>query len=126
MTNVYLMYQGVNQVRLAGFKGMISRLPKYQVIFDTGKVIYDSPESIDNYLQDLIGKCDIAALFLGKETGSSRYINQEITLTRNWNIKRIVFRTPGSKEQVPFEWNQMRVPAHFGEPISIMNALNSL
>ena len=126
ITNVYLMYRGVNHVRLAGFKGMIARLPNYKVIIDAGKETHDSPESINDYLQDLIGNCDIAALFLGKEEGSGRYINQEIAITRNWNIQRVVFRTPGTNEQVPYEWKQMQVAAHFGEPVSIMNALNSL
>ena len=55
ISNVYLMYQGVNHVRLAGFKGMIARLPNFKVIIDAGKEIYDSPESINEYLQNLIG-----------------------------------------------------------------------
>jgi hypothetical protein len=125
---VYLIPYGVNATKLTQFKQKLDSIPGYEGVYDKGEEEFNDPESIRNYLRNLMSPCGIAALLLGIDSDNSRYIEDELWI--GLGKKRAIFRIegknlPGSSKGLPSQW-RYGVSINKGDTATVKRALDWL
>ena len=111
MKNVYLIRNGVSLDQIGelvefidGYKDGILK-----------SIYYDERKSESNGLttvKNLMAQCKVALLFIGTNSSSSKYMEEEIQLVHSLGLRRHVYSfdektyPPGSSKGVPSHWKQ--------------------
>ena len=125
MTNVFLMHRGVDRNKLMGIKGLIDSFPSYSAIYDQEDIRHEGKAAIEKYLRNLLDQCSIALLVVGNDSHNGRYLDYELSLTRNWNKKRCAVRLTGTTGGLPSEWNNLGIFIYNSDKQSVLNALTN-
>ena len=126
MKKVFLIHRGVDRSRVTGFKGLIDDLNGYEGVYDREDVRHEGPAAIKQYLQELMKPCSIVALLIGDDSHNGRYLEYELSLSRNWGKKRVAFRISGTTGGLPAEWKNAGIKIFGGKKSVVKKVLDSL
>lgn len=126
MRMVFLIHRGVDRFGVSGFKGLIDDLNGYNAIYDKEDVRHDGLVAIKQYLRKLMKPCEMVALLVGEDSHNGRYLEYELSLSRNWGKKRVAFRISGTTGGLPPEWKNAGIQVYGSKRVIVKKALDSI